>query len=865
MGILTNQFVSQSYQGLLNLENPNTGVTNTLQYVTDGLGGNTALQISATEVNVTGSFYINGVPITNGTSGTSGTSGQNGSSGTSGTSGQSGSSGTSGTSGVSGSSGTSGTSGQSGSSGTSGVDGSSGTSGTSGQNGSSGTSGTSGLDGSSGTSGTSGVDGSSGTSGTSGLDGSSGTSGDSIFAQTGSFWATTNNIQITGSLDIRSGSLDLFSNNTTVNTDLYLTSSQGGQSNMVFGWSDNPQSGGAGATQANYTGSLRITGSNNIVSMPLIRPTAVGGGADQQGYISGSGNMLLSNFGGVFLNTGSLLFPKTQNNILGNLSVIRMNFTTSSLSGGHPTVSNNVVLGGALILNSNSGSLQTVGQNIILGGTITSTQNFVTNTRPTIAANNVIGNATLNHISSSITYSQNYNNAAVTINNHLSSSNITNNNLSVTNNAFLGSSSSAMSIFVSGSQSTNATRNIINNLIGGTGNIVSSSFVSSSNSNLVSTIIYGNSLAVSGSHTTGTNGGSAFFGRFNATGSNQESAQSVVFAVGTGTAAGSRKTGFLIDSGSNTLISGSLRTIGNTTITGSLIASGSSTIFISPNTVHRINGSLGMIDAPMSFSRSIDTDYKILMTYTEGIGLALRNGNIVVGREANDAFLNNLNNDGNFLFGQYGGQSFQSGSGNIFINTGGHSFKSGSGNIFLQRTLNNLDTGSNNVIVGSYDRTDTELNNYLSLGSVTHAYIEGLDNDKVHIKDDTTITGSLIASGSAHTLIGNTTITGSLACTMPTIDITTTTTGSIDLSLSNTFLVDDDSNPAGGHLIFTNHRDGQQVSILINYTGANQSITLEGAKQIAGNNSTSISVDQGYNLLQGVCYGGTFYGSFTQA
>ena len=75
MGQLTNQYVSQSYQGLLNLSNPFTGVTNTLQYVTDGLGGNTALQISATEVNVTGSFYINGVPITNGTSGTSGTSG----------------------------------------------------------------------------------------------------------------------------------------------------------------------------------------------------------------------------------------------------------------------------------------------------------------------------------------------------------------------------------------------------------------------------------------------------------------------------------------------------------------------------------------------------------------------------------------------------------------------------------------------------------------------------------------------------------------------------------------------------------------------------------------------------------------------
>jgi hypothetical protein len=70
------------------------------------------------------------------------------------------------------------------------------TSGTSGSSGSSGTAGSSGSSGSSGTSGTSGSSGSSGTSGT------SGTSGDSIFAETGSVWSTTNDVQITGSLNV---------------------------------------------------------------------------------------------------------------------------------------------------------------------------------------------------------------------------------------------------------------------------------------------------------------------------------------------------------------------------------------------------------------------------------------------------------------------------------------------------------------------------------------------------------------------------------------------------------------------------------------------------------------------------------------
>jgi hypothetical protein len=108
--------------------------------------------------------------------------------------------------GIPGLTGTAGTSGTSGSSGINGTSGTSGSSGTAGSSGSSGTAGTSG------TSGTAGTSGSSGTAGTSGTSGSSGTSGDSIFAQTGSglydYWATSKNVQITGSL-ITSGSVTI--------------------------------------------------------------------------------------------------------------------------------------------------------------------------------------------------------------------------------------------------------------------------------------------------------------------------------------------------------------------------------------------------------------------------------------------------------------------------------------------------------------------------------------------------------------------------------------------------------------------------------------------------------------------------------
>jgi hypothetical protein len=302
--------------------------------------------------------------------------------------------------------------------------------------------------------------------------------------------------------------------------------------------------------------------------MPQIRATGIGGGVDSQGYISGSGNMIMGNNAGIYLNTGSLLFPKTQNNILSNGSAINMNFTTSSLAGGHPIIANNLLMGATVNIASNSGSVQSLSTNALLGGGITSTQNFLTNTRPSISANNVIGAITLNHISSSISYQNNYNNSPLTINNHLSSSNITNNSVSVANNAFLGgSTNTGVSMWVSGSQSSNATRNIIDNLIGGKNIIISSSFVSSSNSSLVASLIYGQNLTVSGSNST-TVGGSAFLGRYNGL-SGLEYSQDVVLAVGTGTGTSNRRTGLWITSGSVTNVSGSMNVIGETIMSSS--------------------------------------------------------------------------------------------------------------------------------------------------------------------------------------------------------------------------------------------------------------------------------------------------------
>jgi hypothetical protein len=391
----------------------------------------------------------------------------------------------------------------------------------------------------------------------------------SMDARTGSYATTgSNNFignqTITGSVDIRSGSLELFSNNTTVNTDLYLTSSQG-QSNMFFGWGDNPALGGPLASQANYTGSLRITGSNNIVNLPQIRGTNFQASwQGHQGYISGSNNWINGNNSGIYLATGSLLFPKTQGNILGFGSAIGLSYTTSSLGSGQ--IQNNTLYGGQINIVHNSGSA-IVAVNLLNSGQISSTQNFVTNVVPSITANMMLGGTiVLNHVSSSISVNQNFVATPLTVNNHVSSS-ITNNLVALNNNMWLGgSNSTGPGLWLSGSQSSNVARAISDNLIGGRSNIISSSFVSSSNSNLYATLIFGQNLTVSGSH--GTAGGSAFLGRYNDT-TSLHLAQDVVFAVGTGTGTSNRRTGLYVTSGSLVGVSGSLNVNGPTIMSSS--------------------------------------------------------------------------------------------------------------------------------------------------------------------------------------------------------------------------------------------------------------------------------------------------------
>jgi hypothetical protein len=806
MGALNNLYVSSSFQGLMKLTNSATGLTNSLQTIQAGDGSDSPLQMSLTQVNISGSFTVNNLPITGstsgtaGTSGTSGTSGSNGSSGTSGTSGSSGSSGTSGsngssgtsgtsgingtsgtsgfngssgtsgtsgssgssgtsggtgssgTSGTSGSSGSSGTSGSSGSSGTSGSSGSSGTSGTSGSSGTSGTSGTSGVsgtDGSSGTSGvsgtdgssgTSGIDGTSGTSGTSGIDGTSGTSGTSFQSPytgdiivtgsidiTGQYLVNGNPVSadrnglittgsigteqsITGSLDIFGGDLMLFSSGTTL--PFNYTSSISGSTNVLFGWNNT-------AVSEQQTGSILISGSNNIL---LNKPFDSNDGVNFTGYgtfISGSGNIFNGGLGGIVFKSGSAARPSATNNIgSGTVTVL---LTSSSLA--QPLIQANYLIGSPT-MNHQSGSFALVSN--IIGAQLTSNQNNIPAAQRVSINNNIINhNTTLNHISSSIQTSNNiFNSQAGQINNHFSSSLNTaaNTRIDVLRNITNGFGNN---IYVSGSGASNNVRQFTDNLIGGRSNIVSSSYVGTNSAGVVSTIMYGESLNISGSNTT--TGGSAFFGRFNATGSLQESTAQTVFVVGNGSNANNRRNAIRVDNN------------GNTTVTGSLIISGS--IYNRGGNGDVLNNLAYGEDALKNVSSS--TVNNVGLGYNTLFNNRTGNSNTAIGA---NALLNNISGSVNVAIGDntlrdnIAGNNVAIGSTSLFRNTLGSSNIAIGSNAMRDNTV-----GFSNVAIGANSLvTTTGSVNNTAIGGNTLSYLTtGLFNTAIGLQAlEQTTTGS---------------------------------------------------------------------------------------------------------------------------
>ena len=325
-------------------------------------------------------------------------------------------------------------------------------------------------------------------------------------------------------------------------------------SNIIFGWAGAP-----GLLESVHTGSVVISGSNNILMQG--KPLRILNG--YYNYVGGNQNIFGSY--GVLLSTGSLLRPVVAGNIVPQAGQIIANFTTSSLAGGEPAISINYVPNTVNIQHQSS-SL-TLSANIVPGTLNSFASQSVATLRPSITSNYVAGTINLIHASSSIgIFAQNIINGFNTNVSNLFSNTGSANQITLSRSNINGTNNG---IFVSGTPNTNVSRSFLDVFIGGNTNAATSSYVGSDSANLHATMIYGQNLIVSASHAANV-GGSSFFGRYNDVATGLNNSQNIVFAVGTGTAVGSRRTGLYVTSGSLVGVSGSLDVKGGTTLTGSV-------------------------------------------------------------------------------------------------------------------------------------------------------------------------------------------------------------------------------------------------------------------------------------------------------
>jgi len=253
----------------------------------------------------------------------------------------------------------------------------------------------------------------------------------------------------------------------------------------------------------------------------------------------------------------------------GSFNIYGPNTTSSSWN-----VLSNLIMGGQGVnfgtpsypMNKLSGSVQ-VSANIMNNGTI-NVKGYGSNlTGPYNITGNLIngGLVNLNSYSSSLNFNSNNVNALVDIDNSyrpISGSRTASLSPRVNFNMLYGNNHKL--IFSGSNSSTGQTKSFNWNLL--QGEFITASIGDGDSSNIASTAIVGNSLVVTGSstivdgdanYTINNTHGSAFFGRFNSLQGNKSKTAETVFAVGTGTQS-SRRTGFLIDSGSNVRIDGTL-------------------------------------------------------------------------------------------------------------------------------------------------------------------------------------------------------------------------------------------------------------------------------------------------------------------
>jgi len=280
----------------------------------------------------------------------------------------------------------------------------------------------------------------------------------------------------------------------------------------------------------------------DIDAVPALNVAVTPAPVKLNGPVSSSGHLLNQNIiaGTLTLNlqSGSRGYTVQANNLNGNLTINDATVNAPTQGGAHQIVNNSIA--GTITISNRASASITFANSTAGGFTITNDYDSMTN--GTIARTFVVQSSLLQG--------------------------------AVGNNIYFSGSAN-------GTGTTNDRgRGLYANFMGG--NRISASVIGDGNKHIVASAVFGQGLNIYGTSpydasnaaiAGGANAGSAFFGRWNAEDGNKANSAETVFVVGTGVSGSTgitRKTGFLIDSGSNAFIEGTLNVSGSTTMTGSL-------------------------------------------------------------------------------------------------------------------------------------------------------------------------------------------------------------------------------------------------------------------------------------------------------
>jgi hypothetical protein len=308
-----------------------------------------------------------------------------------------------------------------------------------------------------------------------------------------------------------------------------------------------------------FTGSLSF--SNNLSSNGTITLSpASASSAEIALGLSGSGTMVAIN-NAVFGGQLSSISPRIMS------TAVTQNMNNNAVFGGQVVV-NNISSSQPVNANANFATAFIQYSNSLATAVHTSVGNLNTN----------FGGITINAIGSAVAAAQNIGAGAAIINNFAFSGSNGGGVLNI--NRMITQGQGHLLVVTGSTDAGQVIGNFSDNAILGKANTVFSNQTGQGSFNAFNgNVVGGYQLIVSASNSfvdLSTQGG-GYFGRWNANDGIRNKTGETIFSVGTGTST-NRKTGFLIDSGSNTFVEGSLNVSGSTTMTGSLILSSSAAI-----------------------------------------------------------------------------------------------------------------------------------------------------------------------------------------------------------------------------------------------------------------------------------------------